>query len=296
MKKGQMGALKLLLEYNKEDVLNLITLEEIFSGQLKEMQLWSSGLKYGRAGYRIQGTSHAAGQRRRRHPCVILSHGLISSKESPSMWPSPRPSQAAGSRAAGSITRAAGRARGGSRRRPYREGSRTWRPSSTGSWVTRPSIAGRIGLLGSSFGGCTSLVKAARDDAHHGAYPSGPHPTCSKKRKALRRRIASSDSLYEDFASYDLLPRRKGISRLRHPWGNGRGRSRPRGQGHLPESQKAEKVGADRGGRPHLLRSRPQGTGDQPRLTPLDVVQALPPSFRPGRFSLFLFLLPLPSP
>ena len=37
VKKGQMGALKLLLEYNKEDVLNLITLEEIFSRQLEEM-------------------------------------------------------------------------------------------------------------------------------------------------------------------------------------------------------------------------------------------------------------------
>jgi hypothetical protein len=37
VKKGQMGALKLLLEYNKEDVLNLIALEEIFSRQMEEM-------------------------------------------------------------------------------------------------------------------------------------------------------------------------------------------------------------------------------------------------------------------
>ncbi|MGA3173292.1 MAG: ribonuclease H-like domain-containing protein [Syntrophorhabdales bacterium] len=38
VKKGQTGALKLLLEYNKEDVINLITLEEIFFRQMKEMR------------------------------------------------------------------------------------------------------------------------------------------------------------------------------------------------------------------------------------------------------------------
>lgn len=40
--RGQMGALKLLLEYNKEDVINLIRLEEIFFEQMKEID-------YGRA-------------------------------------------------------------------------------------------------------------------------------------------------------------------------------------------------------------------------------------------------------
>jgi len=38
LKKGQKGALDLLLEYNKEDVLNLVALEEIFVEQLKEMK------------------------------------------------------------------------------------------------------------------------------------------------------------------------------------------------------------------------------------------------------------------
>lgn len=38
LKKGQMKALKLLLEYNKEDVLNLISLEKIFLDQLREMK------------------------------------------------------------------------------------------------------------------------------------------------------------------------------------------------------------------------------------------------------------------
>ena len=42
LRKGQKGALELLLEYNKEDVLNLVPLEEIFVEQLKEME-------YGRA-------------------------------------------------------------------------------------------------------------------------------------------------------------------------------------------------------------------------------------------------------
>jgi uncharacterized protein len=38
LKKGHMKALKLLLEYNKEDVLNLISLEKIFAKQLEEME------------------------------------------------------------------------------------------------------------------------------------------------------------------------------------------------------------------------------------------------------------------
>jgi len=38
VKKGQLGALKLLLEYNKEDVINLIPLEEIFTRRLEEMK------------------------------------------------------------------------------------------------------------------------------------------------------------------------------------------------------------------------------------------------------------------
>jgi uncharacterized protein len=38
-RKGHVKALELLLEYNKEDVLNLISLEEIFARQLKEVSL-----------------------------------------------------------------------------------------------------------------------------------------------------------------------------------------------------------------------------------------------------------------
>jgi uncharacterized protein len=36
LKRGQKGALDLLLEYNKEDVINLVRLEEIFVEQLRE--------------------------------------------------------------------------------------------------------------------------------------------------------------------------------------------------------------------------------------------------------------------
>jgi uncharacterized protein YprB with RNaseH-like and TPR domain len=37
LRSGQTSALELLLEYNKEDVLNLVPLEEIFFEQLKEL-------------------------------------------------------------------------------------------------------------------------------------------------------------------------------------------------------------------------------------------------------------------
>jgi hypothetical protein len=47
LKEGQMNALKLLLQYNKEDVLNLVRLEKIFFAQIREMK--SRETKHGRA-------------------------------------------------------------------------------------------------------------------------------------------------------------------------------------------------------------------------------------------------------
>ena len=53
--KGQRGALRLLLEYNKEDVLNLIQVEEILDQQLKEIQDRGTTVEIGASSRRIRG-------------------------------------------------------------------------------------------------------------------------------------------------------------------------------------------------------------------------------------------------
>ena len=80
LKRGQKGALELLLEYNKEDVLNLIPLEEIFASSSKSWTMVGQ-FEIGPSGRKVRGVLSVPGGNGKR-PCVILSHGLISSKES----------------------------------------------------------------------------------------------------------------------------------------------------------------------------------------------------------------------
>src|SRR5208337_1723243 len=72
---------------------------------------------------------------------------------------------------------------------------------------------GRIGLLGSSFGGCTSLVKAARDRrVACVSLWATPH-LLENKEESPPAEISFGDSLYEDFARYDLLAEAEKVSR-----------------------------------------------------------------------------------
>ena len=75
-----------------------------------------------------------------------------------------------------------------------------------------PSVdAGRIGLLGSSFGGCTSLVKAARDRRIRCAsFWATPHSL--EKKEDTVSGISFEDALYADFMRYDLLAEAKNVS------------------------------------------------------------------------------------
>jgi dienelactone hydrolase len=148
-----------------------------------------------------------------KYPCVILSHGLISSKESSKYR---------------AISEAFLSSRMASCRFDYRGcGESEGRIEETTlsrrvedldavvDWVFRhPSLhSGRIGLLGSSFGGCTSLVKAARDRRIACVSLWATPHLLEKKEESLPEEIAFSDSLYEDFAGYDLLAEAEKVSR-----------------------------------------------------------------------------------
>jgi dipeptidyl aminopeptidase/acylaminoacyl peptidase len=82
-------------------------------------------------------------------------------------------------------------------------------------WVmAHPSIdAERCGLLGSSFGGSTSLVKAAHDTRIRCVSLWATPHSLGNKEDPSAEGIAFKDSLYTDFAAYDLLEQARKVSR-----------------------------------------------------------------------------------
>jgi dipeptidyl aminopeptidase/acylaminoacyl peptidase len=148
-----------------------------------------------------------------KHPCVVLSHGLISSKESSKYRALSAAFLSSGVASCRFDYRGCGESEG--RIEETTLSQRVEDLDAVVDWVFQcPSLDhGRIGLLGSSFGGCTSLVKAARD----------PRITCislwatphllEKKEESPPPEITFNDSLYEDFAGYDLLAEAEKVAR-----------------------------------------------------------------------------------
>ena len=140
------------------------------------------------------------------------------------MSPSPRLFRPRASRAAGSITRAAGKVTGVSRRRP--SAARVANLDAVAEWVFgHPSLdAEKIGLLGSSFGGSTSLVKAARDRRIRCLSLWATPYLLEKKDDRSLSEIEFKETLYADFARVRPSCRgKKGLMRPRHPRGGRRG-------------------------------------------------------------------------
>jgi dipeptidyl aminopeptidase/acylaminoacyl peptidase len=70
----------------------------------------------------------------------------------------------------------------------------------------------KVGLLGSSFGGCTSLLKAARDTRIRCvSLWATPHMLGKKEDDSLSE-VNFRETLYDDFARYDLLEQAGKIS------------------------------------------------------------------------------------
>ena len=192
---------------------------------------------------RIRGVFTPPDEGPSKFPCVVLSHGLISSKESSKYVVLSEVFQKAGIGSCRFDYHGCGESEGS-----IEETTLTTRISNLDAvveWVmSRPSAdTERIGLLGSSFGGCTSLVKAARDRriaclslwatpyrlnkeestqaddrvrAGRARF-EGEAPPASLAEGATQAPtidgIHFKNILYEDFARYDLLAEAGKVSR-----------------------------------------------------------------------------------
>ncbi len=148
-----------------------------------------------------------------KHPCVILSHGLISSKESTKYLLLSDVLAGNGIASCRFDFQGCGESEG-----PIEETTLTVRIGNleaVSDWVmAHPSIdAGKIGLLGSSFGGSTSLVRAARDTRIRCLALWATPYRIESKEDPTAAGIAFKDALYTDFAAYDLLSEAKRVSR-----------------------------------------------------------------------------------
>jgi dienelactone hydrolase len=145
-------------------------------------------------------------------PCVVLSHGLISSKESSKYIALGEAFEAAGIASCRFDYHGCGESDG-----RIEETTLTIRNQNLDSvvdWVFKqPAVdTGKVGLLGSSFGGCTSLLKAARD-SRIGCTSLWATPyMLGKKEDDSLSEIDFRQTLYDDFARYDLLEQAKTIS------------------------------------------------------------------------------------
>ena len=148
-----------------------------------------------------------------KHPCVILSHGLISSKESSKYRALSAAFLSSGMASCRFDYHGCGESEG--RIEETTLSRRIEDLDAVVDWVCRyPSLDnGKIGLLGSSFGGCTSLAKAARDRRITCVSLWATPHLLEKKEENPPAEISFSDSLYKDFAGYDLLAEAKKVSR-----------------------------------------------------------------------------------
>ena len=138
-------------------------------------------------------------------PCVILSHGLISSKESTKYLAL---SDALGAIGIGSCRfdyHGCGQSDGNIEETTLTERLANLE-SVTALVLEHPSIDGsRVGLLGSSFGGSTSLVRAARDRRIRCVCLWATPYRMGNKEEPSPEGIDFREDLYTDFARYDLL-------------------------------------------------------------------------------------------
>ncbi len=172
----------------------------------------SETFETGPLGHRVKGvlTIPGAGVKR---PCVILSHGLISSKESSKYLTLSEVLAAKGIASCRFDYHGCGESDG-----KIEETTLTVRlgnlDSVTALVLEHSSIdPQRIGLLGSSFGGCTSLLKAARDHRIRCVSLWATPYRLENKEDPSAEGIAFKGSLYSDFAGYDLLAEARKVCR-----------------------------------------------------------------------------------
>jgi uncharacterized protein len=146
-------------------------------------------------------------------PCAVLSHGLISSKESSKYIYLSERFCATGIAACRFDYHGCGESEGN-----IAKTTLTIRVRDIESVLEhvlgRPSIeSDRIGILGSSFGGSTALVEAAKNQKIRCvALWATPYMLERKKDESISD-IPFESSIFDDFSKYDLLAEAKKISR-----------------------------------------------------------------------------------
>jgi len=142
---------------------------------------------------------------RKRFPCAVLSHGLVSSKESSKYMTLSERFAEAGIASCRFDYHGCGESGGN-----IEETTLTIRLDNLNAIVehvlSHPSVdPARIGIIGSSFGGSTALLKAARDERIRClSLWATPHLLEDKDDSTISE-IAFKETIFTDFQSYDIL-------------------------------------------------------------------------------------------
>lgn len=150
---------------------------------------------------------------RKRFPCAVLSHGLVSSKESSKYITLSERLAEAGIASCRFDYHGCGESGGN-----IEETTLTIRLDNLSAIVdhvlSHPSVdPARIGIIGSSFGGSTALLKAARDERIRCvSLWATPHLLENKDESTISD-IVFKETIFTDFQSYDVLGEARKVCR-----------------------------------------------------------------------------------
>lgn len=147
-----------------------------------------------------------------KHPCVILSHGLVSSKESSKYVAVSDRLAEAGIATCRFDYHGCGESGG-----KIEETTLTIRLDNlnavTEYVLGHPSVdSNNVGILGSSFGGTTCVLKAAKDTRIRCISPWATPCTLDKEGDGTISDIQFNETIYTDFARYDILSKARNVS------------------------------------------------------------------------------------
>jgi len=147
-----------------------------------------------------------------KYPCVILSHGLISSKESSKYVALSERFAGAGIATCRFDYHGCGASGGNIEDTTL--STRIENLNDVTEYVLRHGQVKpeSVGIVGSSFGGTTALIKAARDKRIQCVSFWATPCTLEKRGDGSISEIAFKENIYDDFAEYDILSEAKKVS------------------------------------------------------------------------------------
>jgi len=147
------------------------------------------------------------------YPCVVLSHGLVSSKDSSKHTALSEALENKGIASCRFDYHGCGESEGDIEETTLSRRIDNLRQ--TTDWMKRhPSIdRKKIGLLGSSFGGATSLILSARDKQIRCLSLWATPCLLENKEDSSISGINFKEAIFDDFSTYDLLAEARKVSR-----------------------------------------------------------------------------------